>query len=287
LLLLLLLLIITTMADDNAETSTVLALHADFKRRQRRTKWIRDVAASVIGRNAKAATAIVVIMENNDSAFFTDSFTGPTGVVDHRNLPRSERKIFDHQRVKNCIWNHYLSPTPLFNGREFDTMFRISRPRFQRIMEDIAATGDPFYLSTVDAWGKVGSSFEARLLLPLKSMAYGVPPHCFRDYFEMSKSLARMCCIKFDQVIKAIYQQEYLRCPDSQDLKRINDIHKAVHNFDGMFGSLDCMHTYWKNCPIAWQGSYKGKEKNRQLSLKQSLIITCGFGMLPMVMREQ
>jgi Plant transposon protein len=42
-----------------------------------------------------------------------------------------------------------------------------------------------------------------------------------------------------------------------------------------------------KCCPIAWQGSYKGKEKNRQLSLKQSLIITCGFGMLPMVMREQ
>ena len=55
------------MADDNAETSTVLALHADFKRRQRRTKWIRDVAASVIGRNAKAATAIVVIMENYQS----------------------------------------------------------------------------------------------------------------------------------------------------------------------------------------------------------------------------
>jgi hypothetical protein len=69
----------------------------------------------------------------------------------------------------------------------------------------------------------VPASFEARLLLPLKSMAsYGVPPHCFRDYFEMSKSLARICCIKFDQVIKAIYQEEYLRCPDSQDLKRIN-----------------------------------------------------------------
>ena len=26
-----------------------------------------------------------------------------------------------------------------------------------------------------------------------------------------------------------------------------------------MFASLDCMHYEWKNCPIAWQGSFQGK----------------------------
>jgi hypothetical protein len=25
-------------------------------------------------------------------------------------------------------------------------------------------------------------------------------------------------------------------------------------------GSLDCTHIFWKNCPKAWRGSYKGKE---------------------------
>ena len=34
------------------------------------------------------------------------------------------------------------------------------------------------------------------------------------------------------------------------------------------FGSLDCMHTYWKNCPVAWQGSYKGKEKKCTIVLE-------------------
>ena len=35
-----------------------------------------------------------------------------------------------------------------------------------------------------------------------------------------------------------------------------------------MFGSLDCMHTFWKNCPVAWQGSYKGKEKKPSIVLE-------------------
>ena len=35
-----------------------------------------------------------------------------------------------------------------------------------------------------------------------------------------------------------------------------------------MFGSLDCMHTYWKNCPVAWQGSYQVKERKPSIVLE-------------------
>jgi hypothetical protein len=27
----------------------------------------------------------------------------------------------------------------------------------------------------------------------------------------------------------------------------------------GIFGSFDCMHVYWKKCPKTWNGSYKKK----------------------------
>jgi hypothetical protein len=81
------------------------------------------------------------------------------------------------------------------------------------------------FFNTVDAAGKPGVCFEVQLLLPLKCIAYGVSHHCFCDYFSMSGTLARVCCIKFGVTMRSIYQNEYLRCPDSQDLKRINQLH--------------------------------------------------------------
>ena len=56
-----------------------------------------------------------------------------------------------------------------------------------------------------------------------------------------------------------MYKDEYLRLPTEADVKAVTRLHKNVHGVDGMFGSLDCMHTYWNKCPVAWQGSYKGK----------------------------
>ena len=35
-----------------------------------------------------------------------------------------------------------------------------------------------------------------------------------------------------------------------------------------MLGSLDCMHVCWKNCPVAYQGLYQGKEVYSKIVLK-------------------
>ena len=112
------------------------------------------------------------------------------------------------------------------------------------------------------------SSLEARLLLPIKTLAFGVPPHTFTDYFQMSKALAAEACKHFDNIISILYLKEYLRQPSSQDLKSINKLHKEVHGIEGMFASLDCMHTYWKNCPKAWAGQFQGKEKKPTIVLE-------------------
>jgi hypothetical protein len=84
----------------------------------------------------------------------------------------------------------------------------------------------------------------------------------------MSAELARQCCNTFDTTIKKVYQGEYLRLPTDNDVKAIFNLHHSIHGIKGMFGSLDCSHTYWKNCPKAWQGSFKGKEQKPSVVLE-------------------
>jgi hypothetical protein len=70
-------------------------------------------------------------------------------------------------------------------------MFRLLRSCVQRIIEDVMSTtvGDVhrFYARSMDATGKMGASYEAKILLPFKTFAYGFPSHTFIDYLQMSK----------------------------------------------------------------------------------------------------
>jgi len=111
----------------------------------------------------------------------------------------------------------------------------------------------------------------------IKTLAYGLPAHAFMDYFQMSNEFARQNCKEFDKVISLLYKEEFLRLPTKQDLNAIIALHKKVVGVDGCFGCLDCTHTYWKNCPKAWQGSYEGKEERQSVILEAITDHHCFF----------
>jgi hypothetical protein len=115
----------------------------------------------------------------------------------------------------------------------------------------------------MDTTGKMGATYEAKILLPLETFAYGVPPHTFIDYFhQMSKGLNARCCDVFDLSMKLLYDEKYLRTSDALDFKRIAKLHKEGHGVNGMpFGSLDCRRTPCKNCPKGWQASFNSRKE--------------------------
>ena len=134
-------------------------------------------------------------------------------------LPQSINKVggnyrrhFNHDCVHQCIKIYFLSQDPLFDGGNFEMMFRVSRSRVQWIFEDFSSRPDiPFFNKKgVGILGYRTVSLEARILLPLKCLAYGVASHCFTDYFQMSKSMANECTIQFDLAFKKVYMGEYL-----------------------------------------------------------------------------
>jgi hypothetical protein len=102
-------------------------------------------------------------------------------------------------------------------------MFRLSR--------NIGNAQIPcFFINTVDAAGEQGASIEARVLLPLKTYAYGAPPHTCTDYFQMSVDLAKECCRYCDRAMKELYAEEYLRLPTLHDMKSITRLHEEKHS---------------------------------------------------------
>jgi hypothetical protein len=213
--------------------------------------------------NAAAASVAVTVT----SAVEAEEEDEPDEQPDHRCLRRKTRRLFKHHEALQCIMRDYLGPVPLFLGKEFKLMFRISRTRFEQISQDFP-NNFPFFRDSADCTGMVKSSLQAKILLPLKTLAYGVPPHTFCDYFQMSHTHARSCVHEFEKAMLFLYEKEYLRLPDVGDLKAIVSLHRAKHHVSGMFGSLDCMHVFWKNCPVAWQGQYKGKEKKPSVVLE-------------------
>jgi Plant transposon protein len=189
-------------------------------------------------------------------------------VVDHRSNPRGRRRVFDSQGAYDNIMRDHLGPDPLF-GADVLLFFRMSRERIEVIIQSLGNSGNSFYGTfRSDRHGKRGASIEAKVLIAIRTLAYGVASYCFCDYFSMSKTSALDCCRMFNKNIPKIFGDEYMRVPTAADLGAVVALHKRVHGVDGMLGSLDCMHTYWKNCPVAWQQSFKGKQSGPTIVLE-------------------
>jgi hypothetical protein len=117
--------------------------------------------------------------------------------------------------------------TPLF-GQEFKWMFRLSRRPFELMAQDVLNRQIPYYQEKENLSVDSQASIYAKLLLPLKSLAYGVPPNCFTDYFQLSEAYASVSCNKFDKVVKLLYTSEWFRLPTPTDLSNVSQLHKEV-----------------------------------------------------------
>jgi Plant transposon protein len=196
------------------------------------------------------------------------------GRVDETGAPIPKRRRiqtnFNWDRARQCVMEDFMSPYPRFNDRQFERTFRVTRSIIEETYM-IVANVDPFFRETFDVVKqRQGICPYAKLLFAMQMLAFAVSPSALWHYYQMGETTARLAMKKLMHIIanSPDLRERFFRTMTRSDAMKTLDLHYRKHGVAGMVGSLDCMHLAWKNCPIAWQGSHKGKERKPTLVLE-------------------
>ncbi|XP_074325375.1 uncharacterized protein LOC141662739 [Apium graveolens] len=137
--------------------------------------------------------------------------------------------------------------------------FRMGRHVFLRIV-DALSNFDPYFQQRIDAVGRKGLSPLQKCTAAIRMLAYGISADAVDDYVRIGETTAIECLKRFVSGVITIFEGEYLRTPNSNDVQRLLQMGEA-RGFPGMMGSIDCMHWQWKNCPKAWKGMFMNGHK--------------------------
>uniref|UniRef100_A0A0D3DBE3 DDE Tnp4 domain-containing protein n=1 Tax=Brassica oleracea var. oleracea TaxID=109376 RepID=A0A0D3DBE3_BRAOL len=118
-----------------------------------------------------------------------------------------------------------------------------------------------------DTIGRLGLSSIQKVTVVFRMLAYGLPAYVVDEYIKIGESRTIESMKNFCRAIVEIFSAQYLRSPTPDDVSRLLYIGEK-RGFPGMFGSLDCMHWKWKNCPTAWAGQYAGRSGSPTIILE-------------------
>jgi Plant transposon protein len=171
--------------------------------------------------------------------------------------PRKKRRAsrFNWQRAGEAIEADWFGSYPTFDDGQSARMFRVTKT----VAEEMLADKMSFFRETVHNVTQIPNiDPKAKLLVALKTLAFGVSAIAFVDYFQIGETMVHYCLKYFCQCIRADaqLQQRFMRPMNREDARRVSQMHHVQHGAPGMMGSLDCMHAYWKICHMAWKAQF-------------------------------
>jgi hypothetical protein len=164
------------------------------------------------------------------------------------------------------MWEDYFSSTPTYGPDIFRRRFRMRRELFWKIHDKICGE-DEYFIQKRDATGLLGLSSIQKITAALRMLALGVGGDATDEYCRLSKSTALNSLLRFVKAVRVVFEAEYLSQPTREEVEMQLQVN-AARGFPGMFGSIDCMHVKWKNCPVAWQGFFLNKDGDKSLVLE-------------------
>ena len=164
------------------------------------------------------------------------------------------------------LFNDYFATDSVYSTSDFRRRYRMSKNLFMRIHDRVLARNQ-YFVQKRDALGVLGLSSLQKMTAAMRILAYGCSADALDENLRLGESTALLVLKHFCKTVIAEFGSEYLRAPTEADMNRILTTN-AARGFPGMLGSIDCMHWFWKNCPTAWSGQYKGKESGPTVVLE-------------------
>ncbi len=177
------------------------------------------------------------------------------GKLPNRNFGRTEGA----SRLDRDYFCRENPQPPLFTENEFERRYRVPREIYEKIRTNLLDHNE-FFIQKNDAVGELGASTDLKLMAAFRMLCDGTSAYSLVESTRMGEDLNMKCLKEFTKSIVEMYEEEWLRRPSKNE---IVDIEKrySILGFPGCIGAVDCASWEWDNCPIGWQGNYKGKGK--------------------------
>ncbi|XP_059663879.1 uncharacterized protein LOC132309603 [Cornus florida] len=207
------------------------------------------------------------MIQRNQDAFREILNSVNPDIVEQVFKPRKRRYIHrDREGNHRQLMKEYFEENYIYLPEYFRRRFKMQRELFLRILNDVKAYDD-YFIQKRDAIGRLGLSSIQKMTTAIRILVYGyVVDHC-DEYIKIDENTAIETLMTFCKVVIGVYGEEYMRPPNEADIARLLQ-EGEERGFLGMLGSIDCMHWEWKNCPVTWHGTHKGRSHTPTLILE-------------------
>ncbi|XP_020262857.1 uncharacterized protein LOC109838841 [Asparagus officinalis] len=131
-------------------------------------------------------------------------------------------RIVNHDLIEGHerLYRDYFANPPKYEDRLFRRRFRMNQALFMRI-HDVVVAHDTSFVQKRNVAGRLGLSSLQNITDAFRQLAYGVPADYVDEYVQIGESTAIESLKKFITAVVEVFGDEYLRAPNSDDLKRL------------------------------------------------------------------
>ncbi|XP_076951618.1 uncharacterized protein LOC143625039 [Bidens hawaiensis] len=165
------------------------------------------------------------------------------------NVDRGREKGFEQ------LWKDHFAKQPMCDAMTFKRQFRMWRPLFVRIVNDLEANYE-YFTQITDATGKRGLFPYQKCTVAIRQLAYGVGADEVDEYVCIGESAAMESLKKFCRVSSHFITKNIL-----EDLTRMtsNGYWRVIQPSTGFLACWEVLIVcirHGKNCSAAWHGQY-------------------------------